>query len=186
MRCRVDDIKRDQMRHVTGNGQHHVVMFGAHDLNIGAEFLPKRLQLRNGGRIRSWLRRQNAPSAIEQFCKAGFRSRLLGTRNRMTRNEMHALRQMRSDIAHDCGFDRTNVGDNRASFQVRRDLPGDFAVDTNRRTQDHEVRAFDGLCRRRVGRFHEAQLFGFRTCCGRCRRSNDFARQTTTPHCMTD
>ena len=42
---RVDDVVGDQVRHVAGDREHHVVVLGAHDLDLGAERLPERLEL---------------------------------------------------------------------------------------------------------------------------------------------
>ena len=63
----------------------------------------------------------------------------------MRRHEMHALRQMRSHVAHDRALDRADIGDDRAGRKVRADLGGDRAAGADRNADDDEVGAFDRL-----------------------------------------
>ena len=90
MRGGIDDIERDQMRHVAGDPQHQVMMLGIHDLDVRAELLPEGPQPRHLRRIRPRQRRQNAPAVVVEFGKARMRPGMLGAGNRMPRDEMHA------------------------------------------------------------------------------------------------
>ena len=51
---------------------------------------------------------------------------------------------MRSHVAHDCAFDRADIGNRRAARQMRADLGGDLAAGADRHADDDEVGAGDG------------------------------------------
>ena len=83
---------------------------------------------------------------------------MLGAGDRMGRHEMNGLRQMRAHVAHDRALDRTDIGNDRAGFEMRADLLGDRAANADRNADDDEIGAVDGLgvgLRHRVG---EAEL----------------------------
>ena len=61
----------------------------------------------------------------------------------MRRYEMHGLRQMRSHVAHDRAFYRTDIGDDGAGRKMRADLLCDRAACADRDADDDQVGAFD-------------------------------------------
>ncbi len=66
-----DDRVGDEMRQMAGDRQHHVVMLGGHDFDVGAERAPECLQLLDRGGVRAVGRRQDAPAVDEQLGEAG-------------------------------------------------------------------------------------------------------------------
>ena len=70
---------------------------------------------------------------------------MFGTRNRMRRHEMHALRQMGRHVAHDRALHRADIGDDRSRLEVWRNLLCDRPAIADRDAQDHEIRALHGL-----------------------------------------
>ena len=105
------------MRQVAGDGEHHVVVIWCHDFDVGAECFPERLQLRHSRRIGVRFRCQDAPAAVEQFCKSRFRAGFFGAGNRMSGDKVHTLRDMRGHVPHDRAFDGADVGDDGAGRQ---------------------------------------------------------------------
>ena len=73
---------------------------------------------------------------------------MLGPRQRMTRHEMHALRQMRSDLRDYITLDRTHIGDSRPLCQMRRNLGGDRTNCTGRHAQHDQIGTLDRIGRR--------------------------------------
>ena len=111
---RVDDVVGDEVRQVARHRQHHVVVLGAHDLDLGAQRLPERLELVDGGRIGPRRRRQDGPAPVEQLGEARLGARLLGAGNGVPRHEVHAFGHVRGHVAHDGSLHRADVGDDRA------------------------------------------------------------------------
>ena len=73
---------------------------------------------------------------------------------------MHAIGDMRSDVAHRRALDRADVGNNRSLFEMRTDGFGDFLVGTDRRAQDDEIGAFHGIDGIGIGFRDEAKSLG--------------------------
>ena len=133
--CGVDDVVGDEVRQVAGDGQHEIMVLGRHDLDLGAERLPERLELLDRLRIGAFLGCQHAPAAVEQLGKAGFRSRLLGAgdgmaRRRSARPRAHAgprrARWRPSPSRHRSGWRRASdagdlLGNRPAGRQARRE-----------------------------------------------------------------
>ena len=71
---RIDDVVRDEMRDVAGDREHEVMMFRCHDLDVRSKPMPKRLKLGECRAVCILLRRQDAPSPVEEFGKARFRA----------------------------------------------------------------------------------------------------------------
>ncbi len=122
-----DDVVGDQMRQMARDREHEIVVPGVHDLDIGAEPLPERFQLRDRLFVGARGRRQDAPAVFEQFGEARVRPRMLGARHRMRRYEMRVRRNMRRHVAQHRAFDRADVGNDGAGFDRRADLRRDFA-----------------------------------------------------------
>ena len=127
------------MRQMAGDGQHHVVMVGRHDLDLGAKSGPERAQFFHRRGIGALGRRENAPAIDEQFSETGIRTGVLGTGDGMRRNELRACRQMRLHVPHHRAFDRADIGHNRAGLEVRRDLLRHGATGADGNAEDDEV-----------------------------------------------
>ncbi len=129
------------MRHVAGDGEHQIVMLGAHDLDLGAA-APRQncLELLNGVRDRvsgSGVSTHQRPSNSSAKPDSGPDCSVPAIG--MAGNEMHALRHVRGDIAHDGGLHRADIGQDGAGLQSRRDLLGDRAAEADRYAQDDEI-----------------------------------------------
>src|SRR5690606_8922437 len=101
---------------------------------------------------------ENAPAAVEEFGEARIGTGLFRASNRMTGNEVDALRYMGAHVADDRHLDRTDIGEDRASLQMRFDLGGDSAERTDRRTDHDEIGIFHRLRRARMDAVDEADL----------------------------
>ena len=107
---------------MAGNCEHQIVMVGRHRFHVGAEQAPEGRKLVHRLLVRAVGRRQDAPAVDEQLGKARIRAGIFCPRDRVRRNEIHALRQMRRHIAYDRAFDRADIGNDRARGEVRADL----------------------------------------------------------------
>ena len=114
---RADDGVGDQMRQMAGDRQHQVVMLGVMVSTLAPMPAQNARKAFDRHRVAAVGRRQDAPAVDEQFGEAGIRSGIFGAGDRMRRNEMHVIRQMRRHLAHDGALDRADVGDDRAGFQ---------------------------------------------------------------------
>ena len=144
MRRRADDVVGDQMRHMAGDGEHHVVVVGRHDLDARAERRPERAHALDRRGIGVFARRQDAVAVGEQLGKTRFRPGMLGAGHRMRRHEMRMLREVRLDLLDHRDLDRADIGDDGAGLQRRRDLLRHVAIGADRDRQDDEV----GILRR--------------------------------------
>ena len=113
-----DNIVGDQMRHMRGDGQHQIVMVGIHDFHVAAERAPEGFQCFQCGFVRARRRCQNAPAPVEQLCEARFGARLLGAGDGMSGNEMHAIGNMRTDIADHGAFHRSDIAEDGAGLKM--------------------------------------------------------------------
>ena len=138
-----DDGVGDQMRQMAGDAQHQVMVVGRHGFDIGAELPPERRELLDRRFVGVRRRRQDAPAVDEQFGEAEVGAGMLGARDRVRRDEMHMLRQVRGHVPHHRAFDRADVGHGRALHQMRADLLGHVAAGADRNADDDQVGAFD-------------------------------------------
>ncbi len=76
---------------------------------------------------------------------------MLGSGHRMGGDEMHMGRQMRRHVLDDCGFDRPDIGDDRALPEVRANLRRDRTARADRDADDNKIGPLGGL---RVGGNH--------------------------------
>ena len=107
--------------------------------------LQNALQLLDRGRVRAFRRRQDAPAIDEQLGKAGVRAGILGAGDRMRRDQMHALRDMRRHVLEHRALDRADVGDDRAGLERAGDLGRDRPARADRNADDDEVGVLRGL-----------------------------------------
>ena len=70
---------------------------------------------------------------------------VLGAGDRMRRDQMHALRDMRRHVLEHLALDRADVGDDRAGLERRRDLGRDRPARADRNADDDEVGVLRGL-----------------------------------------
>ena len=103
------------------------------------------LQLLDRGRVRAFGRRQDAPAIDEQFGKAGVGAGVLGAGDRMRRDQMHALRDVRRHVFQDLAFDRADVRHDRAGLERARNLCRDRPAGADRNADDDEVGVLRGL-----------------------------------------
>ena len=99
---------------------------------------------------------------------------------------MHAGRQMRRHIPHHRALDRADIGNDRAWFEVGRDLLRHRAAGADGNAEDDEVGACDGL---RVGFEHavdDAELGDPRAGLGRTCRGDDLAGKALRPRGARD
>ena len=141
---RADDRIGDEMRQMTGDRQHEVVMRCRHGLDVGAQSAPESRELFDCGGIGAFGRRQDAPSSDEQCREAGIGAGILRAGHRMGGDKMNAIGQVRSHVADDRALDRADIRNSRAAHQMRSDLGGDFAAGADRHAYDHEIGAGDG------------------------------------------
>ena len=90
-----DDGVGDEMRQMRGDRQHHVVMLGVHRHDLHPRRSHSALDLGDRLGSRSGRRRQDAPAVVEQLGETRFRPGMLGARDRMAGDEMHARGQQR-------------------------------------------------------------------------------------------
>ena len=138
-----DDGIGDEMRQVAGDRQYQVVVCGWHGLDGGAERAPERGQFFHSAGIGAVGRREDAPAVDEQGREAGIRAGILGAGDRMRRDEMHALGQMRRHVAQYGALDRADIGNGCAACQMRADLGGDRTADSDRNADDDQIGAGD-------------------------------------------
>src|SRR6056297_2671334 len=91
----------DQMRRMAGHRQHQVVMLGVHLAGLRAHLLPEPLDTCDGLAVTALDRHDQAPTVVEQTRKTRSRAGMLGARQRMGRDEMRMIRQMRGDRLDD-------------------------------------------------------------------------------------
>ena len=111
---------------------------------------------------------------------------MFGAGDRMGRDEMNVIRQMRRHLADDRALDRADVGDDRAGFEERRDLLRDRPAGADRDAEDHEVGVLDGF---RVGLQHavdDAEFGHPRAGFFRARGGDDFAGEPLRPRGARD
>src|SRR5437868_15231822 len=102
------------MRQMAGDREHQIVVIRRHDLDPGAERGPERTYSLDGVWITALGWRQDAPAIGEQFGETGIGAGMLGARHWMRRYKMRGGRQIRSHVPHHGGFDRADVGNDRA------------------------------------------------------------------------
>ena len=85
-------------------------------------------------------------------------ARFLRLRHRMSRHQMHAGRNIWADVLDDCLFHRTDISHNGARTQAVRDSCGDIRIRTDRRTEHHEIGAFNGFSRGFMNTVKKAEL----------------------------
>ena len=110
------------MRAVARDRQHEVVMVDVHLLDACAHALPEPFQ--SIERIWTGVRvgQKDAPAILEEFRETGAGSRMLGPGQRVTGNEVHALRHMgRNGVDHG-PLDRTDIGEGGARLEMRFDF----------------------------------------------------------------
>ena len=145
-----DDVVGDQVRHVAGDGEHHVMVLGLHGLDIRAERRQKARDRRDRLGIGARRRRQDAPAVLEELGEARLGPGILGAGDGMRRHEMHARREMRRHLADDRLLHRPDIGDDRAGFRCGAICRGDVATSTDGHREDDEIGPFGGLGSARV------------------------------------
>ena len=129
------------MRQVAGDRQHQIVMVRRHGLDLGAQRGPERAELRDRVGIGAIRGSEDAPAIDEQLGETGIGTGVLGAGDGVRRHEMDAGRQMRRHLPRDRALDRTDIGDDRAWLEIRRDFLRDRATGADRDAQDDEVGA---------------------------------------------
>ena len=104
----------------------------------------------------------------------------------MSGNEMHATRNMRSDIAHGGGLDRADVRHDRIFFKMRPDRLGDFSVCTDRRAQNYYVGAADGVGGIGLGFGNKPERLGLISRLGGRRGADDLTNESSAARRMAD
>ena len=181
----IDDVVSDQMRQVAGDCQHHVVVLGGHQIDLGPAGFPKCLELRNGRGICALDRREQAPAAVEQAGEAGLRAGLFGAGDRVAGDKVDTFWHMRPAIADDAGFDGADVGQDAARLQRSSDFSGERTARADRCAEDDEIGIANGACGCGVGFGNQAEF----ECLGaRFRRAgvaDDGASEATAAHGVT-
>ncbi len=119
-----------------------------HGLDLGAHAGPEvrqALHRRVIGAVAGLLRGQDHPAIVEQFGKAGVRSRLLGARDGVAGDDEHGVR--RRGVERRCSrrLDRAHIGDGRAGLIAGRRLHGRLADGAHRRGEQHQIGVLDRL-----------------------------------------
>lgn len=145
---RADDVVGDDMRQMRDDRQNLVVVFGIHFIDTGTKRPPEILQLFQRLGVRTRQRREDAPALAEEAGKTGIRAGFFRTRQRMSGNEMHIVWHMRRHLRDDRGLGGTDIGNDRAGFQMRCDLLRDTFRCADRDRNDDEIGILHGLRRR--------------------------------------
>ncbi len=117
---RVDQAKRQQMRQMAGCGKHFIVVANLHVLDIRTQRRPQPMHQCQGGRVGVGQRRQYHLMSAEQRTLRGGDSALLGTGDRVPRDETsgHATEDV-ACTAHDVTLRAADIGEHRIA-QVER------------------------------------------------------------------
>ena len=123
---------------MAGYRQHHVMVRGVHELDLGAERFPQGGQRGHGlcGRIGAG--GQDAPPLVEQGSEPGIGATLLGPGHRMRGND-RVVRQRFGQRARHRLLGRADVADHSMGGQGRRQLACGLAHRTHGYAQDDEV-----------------------------------------------
>jgi len=73
---------------------------------------------------------------------SGFRPRLLGTRHRMARNEVHAFGHVGADVAHNDTFYRAHIGEDGAFLEMGCDRGREARIGPDRSREHDEIGVF--------------------------------------------
>ena len=165
-----------------GDSQHQIVMLGVHLLHIGTRPFPERAQPRDGVLVGAFHRDQKAPAVVEELGKAAARAGMLGPRQRVAGDKMHAIGQMRPDLRDHVGLDRTHIRHRGTRRKMRRDLGGHGAHDTHRHAEHHQIGARDSLGGTVADPVAEADLARRGAGLVAAGIAGDFARQTAALH----
>ena len=88
---------------------------------------------------RAGRRGEDAPAPLEELGEPGFRPGMLGARHGMRRHEMHALRDVRTEIADHGLLHRAHIADDRSAPEPGRDSLADGGIGADGCADDDEV-----------------------------------------------
>ena len=123
----------NQMRRMRHHGQHQIMVFGVHLIDIGPHAAPQIGQPVHRRPVGS-AGHQNAPAVVEQRGETGSWAGIFSSGKGMGRNEMHALRQMRGNSRNNRALDRADIAECCPRFQICADLGSDGTHRANRHT----------------------------------------------------
>ena len=149
------------------------MVIGAHRDDAHAAHLPHPADCFNS--LRRCFREgcQDTPAVAKQLGEAGLGSRMLGSGDRVSGDEMNAGRNMRLQVADHHLLDRSDIGQDRAIHQHRADPLTDLRVGGERRCDHNQVRAFGRFCRVVGGAVGQLQAPYCRQGLGAARASDD-------------
>ena len=133
------------------------MVVGIHDLDQAAGAAPQLPEPLDRLRVGAGRRRQDTITPLEELCETRLRARMLGSRNRMGRDEMNAFRQHRADIANDRRLDRADIGHDRAGLQPGRHRRRDIGKYAERRAKDDQIGVGHRVGRRLMGAIDETE-----------------------------
>ena len=135
----------DKMRGMGGHCKHEIVVIGIHPLGIGAERLPEPFETLDRGLVRVGLGHDQVPAVVEEFGKAGGRSRLLGAGERVGGDEMHAFGDMRGHGIDHGALDRADIAHCGAGGEHGADFGGHGGHCAHGDAEHHQIGAFTGF-----------------------------------------
>ena len=97
-----------------------------HHLHLAAQPFPEFFQLLDGAGIRAGRRRDDAPAIIEQAGKAASGPEYSVPAMGWAGMKCTPCGAEGRDVAHDRALDRTDIGQDRARLQMRRDVRRDL------------------------------------------------------------
>ena len=103
-------------------------------------------------------RGQQRPAALEQLGEAGIGAGIFGAGDRVRRDEVHARRHQRPDVADHRLLGGTDIGQHRALRQMRGDGGGKVGEGAHRGAQHDAVGAGDSAARGRLDPVGETRV----------------------------
>ncbi len=126
-----------------GDGQNQIMVFSVHFINVRAQPLPKPAQLRRGIWVSPLNRHQQAPAVVKEFRKPRPWAGMFSARQRVRSDEMHVVRQLRTNLRNDICLDRSNIRDRGTGFQQWRDFGSNGAHHPDRHTKHNQICIFN-------------------------------------------
>ncbi|MNM67287.1 hypothetical protein D3C81_788120 [compost metagenome] len=158
---RIDQRESQQVRQMTGGGQHFVVMIDIHVLDIRTKLAPETVDRRKGLFVGIRQRRENHLVPAEQLCIGRLDPALLGTSNRVAGHEArrHAA-ERRPGGTHHITLGAAYIGEHRIAEVIARKLGQHLFHGQDRHSQLDDIRFPAGLFQRLLAAIHHPELDG--------------------------